>query len=212
MTGRTGRYPIPASTHTVKEVRDRSRFITTVGRADTVEAARAFIARVAERYADATHNCWAYVAGPPGDTSRIGMSDDGEPRGTAGRPMLNVLLGSGVGDVAAVVTRYYGGTKLGRGGLCRAYSGGVKLALEGLPLEEKVRRVECRVVVPYSAVTPLRGLLPDFEAEIVGEAYGTEAALEVRLPQERAEEFCEAVRGLSSGRARIELAGSGTSG
>ena len=212
MTERTGRYLIPASTHTVEEVRERSRFITTVGRADSIEEARAFIVRVAARYSDATHNCWAFVAGPPGDTSRVGTSDDGEPHGTAGRPMLNVLLGSGVGDVAAVVTRYYGGKKLGRGGLCRAYSGGVKLALEDLPLEEKVRRVECRIVVPYSTVTPIRGLLPEFEAEITSEDYGTEAVLELRLPQERAEEFREVVRGLSSGQARIELPDSRTTG
>lgn len=205
MTGH-GRYPIPAATCRVEETRQRSRFITTVDVAGSAEDARALIARVSAEYADATHNCWAYVVGPPGDTSRVGMSDDGEPHGTAGRPMLAVLLGSGIGDIVAVVTRYYGGTKLGKGGLVRAYGGGVKLALEGLPLGERVRTIELRISLPYPAVTPLLGLLPEFEAEILEETYGTGATYVVRLPEERAEAFSGAVRGLTGGRARIEPA------
>ncbi len=200
------RYPIPAATRRVEETRKRSRFITTTEVAGTVEEARGFIARVSAEYADATHNCWAYVVGPPGDTSRVGMSDDGEPHGTAGRPMLTVLLGSGIGDIAAVVTRYYGGTKLGRGGLARAYGGGVKLALEDLPLDEHVRRIELRIALPYAAVTPLQNLLLEFEAEILEETYGTEATFRIRLPHEHAEPLSQAVKGLTSGRARIEPA------
>ena len=200
------RYPIPASTRRVEETRKRSRFITTAEGAGTIEEARAFIARVSAEYADATHNCWAYVVGPPGDTSHVGMSDDGEPHGTAGRPMLTVLLGSGIGDIAAVVTRYYGGTKLGRGGLARAYGGGVKLALEDLPLDEHVRRVDLRIALPYPAVKPLRNVLLKFEAEILEETYGTEADFRIRLPHEHAESLSRAVKSLTSGRARIEPA------
>jgi uncharacterized YigZ family protein len=213
MTERSlGRYPIPAATHRVEETRLRSRFITTIEAASTVEEARAFVTRVSAEHADATHNCWAYVVGPPGDTSRVGMSDDGEPRGTAGRPMLAVLLGSGVGDIAAVVTRYYGGTKLGRGGLVRAYGGGVKLALEDLRLDERVRWVELRIALPYPAVSPLRGLLSEFEADVLEETYGTEATFRVRVPEERETALSEAVGGLTSGRARIEPIEPGTAG
>ena len=107
----SSRYPVPAATHRVEQEISRSRFITTIGRASTVEEAQAFIRAVADEFRDATHNCWAYVVGPPGDTGRIGMSDAGEPHGTAGRPMLNALLHAPVGDVVAVVTRYYGGTQ-----------------------------------------------------------------------------------------------------
>ena len=127
------RYPVPAAVHRVEQEISRSRFITTVARASTIDEATDFIRRVGAEFADATHNCWAYVIGPPGDTARIGMSDAGEPHGTAGRPMLSALLYSGVGDVVAVVTRYYGGTKLGTGGLVRAYGGGVQQALATLP-------------------------------------------------------------------------------
>lgn len=200
----TERYPTPASAHRVEETRDRSRFITTVARAATVEEAREFISRTADEFKDATHNCWAFVVGPPGDTSRIGMSDAGEPHGTAGRPMLNVLLGSGLGDIVAVVTRYYGGTKLGRGGLVRAYGGGVKLALETLPLTEFVPTVELRVTLPYAAVTQFKSLAPSFEVEILEETYGTEAVFHLRLPREHSDALSDAVTGITNGRASVE--------
>ncbi len=99
------RYPVPARRIRVEEIISRSRFVATMGPAPTAEAARGFIADVRAEFADATHNCYAFVAGPPGSTAQVGMSDDGEPGGTAGRPMLAVLLGSGIGDVVAVVTR-----------------------------------------------------------------------------------------------------------
>ena len=101
----TARYPIPAAEfeHEI-EVR-RSRFRATVAPAASVEDARGFIQGIRKQYPDATHNCWAYLVGPPGSTDRVGMSDDGEPHGTAGRPMLNVLSHASVGDVAVVVTR-----------------------------------------------------------------------------------------------------------
>src|SRR5690625_3641612 len=134
------RYPIPARTHRVEQEIQRSRFITTVAHAPTIEEARAFIDSIREEFPDATHNCWAFAAGPPGDTAAIGMSDDGEPHGTAGRPMLTALLHGGVGEIAAVVTRYFGGTKLGTGGLVRAYTSSVQQALESLPTRERVDR------------------------------------------------------------------------
>ena len=152
------RYPVPAEVHRVEEEIQRSRFITTVAPADSIAVATAFIDQMRAAYADATHNCWAYLVGPPASSARVGMSDDGEPHGTAGRPMLNVLSHSGVGDIAAVVTRYYGGTKLGKGGLVRAYSGGVKLALASLPLLERVARRRVRLLLDYTAVTLLRRL------------------------------------------------------
>ena len=129
----SARYPIPARTHRVEEEIQRSRFITTLAHTPTLDEARAFVQQMKAEFGDASHNCWAYVVGPPGSSAQIGMSDDGEPHGTAGKPMLTVLLHADVGDVTAVVTRYFGGTKLGKGGLVRAYSGGVQQALATLP-------------------------------------------------------------------------------
>src|SRR5215218_4549293 len=148
----TSRYPIPADVYRARDEIDRSRFITTIAPAPTVEAAEAFIRSMRDEFPDATHNCWAYVVGPPGSTSRVGMSDAGEPHGTAGRPMLTVLLHGGLGDVAAVVTRYFGGVKLGTGGLVRAYGGALQHALADLPRAERVTWALLRVRADYSAV------------------------------------------------------------
>ena len=193
------RYPIPASQVRIEETILRSRFITTLAPAPTVDAARAFVAAVRAEFSDATHNCWAYVVGAPGSTAQIGMSDDGEPAGTAGKPMLNVLLGSGVGDVAAVVTRYFGGAKLGTGGLVRAYSGGVKTALQQLPVAEKVESVLLRVILPYRLYQPLERLLPAFEAEVIESQFAAEVTLRVRLPVEHVNDWRGALRELSAG-------------
>ena len=167
--------------------------------------ARAFVAQVSAEFNDASHNCWAYVVGPPGSTSQIGMSDDGEPHGTAGRPMLNVLLHAGVGDIAAVVTRYFGGTLLGTGGLVKAYSGGVQLALASLPVVERVPRAEVTVVLDYSAITLLQRLLPRYEGEILSQEFEADVTFCLRLPLEQVEPFSAAVIELTNGQALIEV-------
>ncbi len=205
------RYPIPAQPHRVEEEILRSRFITTVACTPTLEAARAFIAQISAEFADASHSCWAYVVGPPGSTAQIGMSDAGEPHGTAGRPMLNVLLHSNVGDICAVVTRYFGGTLLGKGGLVRAYSGGVSLALASLPTAERIPMSELMLVMEYGAFTPLRRLLADFEATLLAEEFAADVTCRVGLPTARVDDFTHAVTELTSGQAIIELIESTTS-
>jgi uncharacterized YigZ family protein len=200
-----GRYPIPAGAVRVEEEIKRSRFITTLAPAQTLEAARAFVAQISAEFDDATHNCWAYVVGPPGSTSQIGMSDDGEPHGTAGRPMLNVLLHAGVGDIAAVVTRYFGGTLLGTGGLVKAYSGGVQLALANLPVVERVPRADLTVVLDYSAITLFQRLLPQYEGEVLGQEFEADATFSLRLPLEQVAPFSAALIELTNGQALIEV-------
>lgn len=179
------RYPIPRAQARAELVIERSRFICTVAHADTPEAAHAVVREVQEEFDDATHNCWAFVAGPPGSAARIGMSDDGEPHGTAGRPMLTVLMHSGVGEIVAVVTRYYGGTKLGTGGLARAYSGAVQEALSRLERRERVETIDLRVRVGYHAFAPVRHLLPAYEAEVLEERYDASVELALRVPVAR---------------------------
>ena len=201
----SNRYPIPAATHRVEEEIKSSRFITTVSYTPTVEDARAFIADIKAEFADASHNCWAYLVGPPGNTSQIGYSDDGEPHGTAGRPMFTVLQHCGLGDISVVVTRYFGGTKLGKGGLVRAYSGGVQYALEGLPTVEHVPSIDLDLVIDYASVTAVQRMLPDFEAEILAEDYAADVSYRIRLPEERAKDFERAVIGLTNGLALIEV-------
>jgi len=132
------------------------------------------------------------------------MSDAGELHGTAGRPMLTVLVHSGVGDIAAVVTRYYGGTKLGKGGLARAYSGGVKNAIEGLPTKMLIASTTLTLIIDYASVDPVKWILPDLEAHVLSEDYATRVTLEIELPEERADELTKSVSGLTKGTALIE--------
>jgi uncharacterized YigZ family protein len=197
------RYPIPASRVRIEEVILRSRFVTTLGPAATSESARAFIAGIRDEFSNATHNCYAYLVGPPGSSAQLGMGDDGEPGGTAGRPMLAVLSGSGVGDIVAVVTRYFGGTKLGTGGLVRAYSGGVKAALAELPLVEKVEWAVLLALGPYTWIAPVARALAEFEAQIVDQAYAGDVTWHIRVPVERAGALRAALIELSHGELEV---------
>lgn len=197
-------YPVPARTVRVEDVIQASRFIATVGHAATAEDARAFIDALRAEYPDATHNCWAYVAGPPGTTAAIGMSDAGEPHGTAGRPMLDVLLHSGIGEIVAVVTRYFGGTRLGTGGLVRAYGGAVQHALAELDTTLHVERTLLSVTTGYAEVTVMRRLLREYDAEGVSEDYSDVVRWLAAVPASRAAAFEAAVQELSAGRAVIE--------
>ncbi|MDA0329466.1 MAG: YigZ family protein [Gemmatimonadetes bacterium] len=200
----SGRYRIPGRVHRVDEVIQRSRFITTLAHAPDAEAAHAFVATIRDDFPDATHNCWAFVAGPPGNTAHMGMSDDGEPSGTAGRPMLTALLHGEVGEIVAVCTRYYGGVKLGTGGLSRAYSGGVKLALESLPLGERVERVTLEVTVGYPDVDALQRLFVEWDVEVVAEEYGVDVRYVCGVPIMNAEAFRAAVADATRGAGVVE--------
>ncbi len=197
-------YPILAEESRQEAVIQRSRFITTLAPAASVDAAREFVARIHAEFPDATHHCHAYVVGPPGCLAQVGMSDAGEPRGTAGRPMLDVLLHSGVGDVAGVVTRTFGGVKLGKGGLARAYAGCVKDALAGARLARKVAWAHLRLEVDYGALEAVRRLGAAFAVEVLAEEFGARVVLAVRLPEEHAERYAAALRDSSGGTAAIE--------
>jgi uncharacterized YigZ family protein len=198
------RYPVPARTHRVEEEIKHSRFIATIGCTSSVDEASAFIDEVRKEFPDATHNCWAYLIGPPGTSARVGMSDDGEPHGTAGRPMLAALQHGGIGDISVVVTRYYGGTKLGTGGLVRAYGGGVQRALAGLAVVERVEWAALSLIVDYARVSTLQQLFPGFEVEILAQAYHADVRYDVRLPKGRLDAFRAAVLDATRGQARID--------
>ena len=198
------RYAIPSRIYRVEELIQRSRFITTAAHAPDANAANAFVDSVRELFPDATHHCWAFVAGPPGSTAHIGMSDDGEPHGIAGRPMLTVLLHSGVGEVVTVCTRYFGGVKLGTGGLSRAYAGGVKLLLQTLPTELKIKRVHVSVRVAYPHVESLQRLLDDLEVIVEHEDYGEEVRYQIAVPVMTLETLREQLAQLTSGEGILE--------
>jgi uncharacterized YigZ family protein len=183
-----------------------SRFVATAAPAASVEAARAFIAEIRAEMPDASHHVYAYIIGH-GATTILGMSDDGEPPGTAGRPALAVLRGSGLGDAVLVVTRYFGGTLLGTGGLVHAYGDAAKAVLAALPRAEKIERRELTVTLSYAAYEPARRLVAAHAGSILGEEFAADVTLRVLLPAAQAAAFGAALGEATSGQAQVVAGG-----
>jgi uncharacterized YigZ family protein len=196
------RYPIPAQTTRVEMRVVNSRFIATIAEARRAADARAFIEGVRAEFADASHNVYAFRAGY-GASVTEGMSDDGEPPGTAGRPALSVLRGTDLGDVVLVITRYFGGTKLGTGGLVRAYTEAAQQALAALPLGERVERRQGIIAVPYPLYERLKLLVEAHHGAIAGENFGADVTLDMIFAVDDCAGFEAALQELSSGRLSV---------
>jgi uncharacterized YigZ family protein len=203
-----GGYPIPASETRISMRVVNSRFVATAAPAFSVEEAKAFVERVRAEFADASHNVAAYLVGH-GASVIAHCGDDGEPSGTAGRPALAVLRGSGLGDVAVVVTRYFGGTKLGTGGLVRAYSSAVRAVLSALPLARRVPTHTILTAVPYPLFERTRRLVASHGGCILGEEFAGDVTVTARFPVERTVAFQGALQELSSGKAEAIIVESG---
>lgn len=182
-------FNVPASVARASETIKKSRFIATVQRATSVEEAKIFIEKIKKEFPDATHNCWAYQTGAPGTSAFVGKNDDGEPHSTAGKPMLTILINSQIGEIATVVTRYFGGIKLGTGGLIRAYSGVLKKALAELKVKKKIITEDITFTVKYNDINSVKNILEIFGAKIIQEIYKENISFKVSVPQNKAEEF-----------------------
>ena len=182
-------YNIPAENVTVEETVKNSQFITRVGCVSTAESAKAFIKGLKQAYPEANHHCWAYIVGDPSSTTLVGCSDDGEPSGTAGKPMLHVLQHSGIGDVVAVCTRFFGGTKLGTGGLARAYGGGVKLALDSLKTKEKIDYESVAFELEYTQLKDCEHVLKNFQSEKLQLDYQSKILVSVKIATQEVDNF-----------------------
>lgn len=197
-------YPVPSGTGLFEEVIRRSRFVSCAGRSASRESALRFVQTVRDRFPRATHYCWGFNAGAPGCTARIGASDAGEPRGTAGPPILTAVLHSGIGEVAVVCARYYGGLKLGTGGLARAYARGARGALATCPTERKVHRVAVLITVPYEASGRIDPVLGKLDAKILARDFGTDVRYRVQIPVANRSRLLAAISGATGGRGRVE--------
>ncbi|WP_406262535.1 YigZ family protein [Actinacidiphila glaucinigra] len=185
----------------------RSRFLCALAPVSSEEAAQEFLARVRKEHAGATHNCYAYVLGAEGRIHRA--SDDGEPGGTAGTPMLQVLLRREVRDVVAVVTRYYGGVQLGAGGLVRAYGGAVSAALDEVGTVERRKLALVTVVAGHQRAGRIENDLRAAGRAVRGVAYGAaEVRIELGVPQEELAAFRAWLADASAGTAGVEVSGS----
>jgi uncharacterized YigZ family protein len=191
-------YLIPAHEVRHETVVINSRFIATLAPVFSVEEAKAFISRVRSEFADASHNVPAYLVGF-GSSVVAHCNDDGEPSGTAGRPALAVLQGSGLGDVAVVVTRYFGGTKLGTGGLVRAYSDAVRQVVALAPRARKVPVHIVMVGLPYNLFEQTRLLVEAHEGQLLDQDFAAEITLTVRFPTIRLNSFQAALSELTNG-------------
>lgn len=198
------RYPIPATETRVETTAVNSRFIATIAPAFSVDDARAFIQRIRTEFSDASHNVPAYLVGfPPAVTAHT--SDDGEPSGTAGRPILAVLQGSGLGDVALVVTRYFGGTKLGTGGLVRAYTEAAQAALAATPRAERVPTDTLLLALPYALFDQARLLIDAHHGHLLDQDFAADITLTLRFATEHTPAFQAALRELTNGALQAEL-------
>lgn len=198
----TDRYPIPASFARAEIRVVNSRFIGSADYTPTVEAAKAFIAQIRDEFPDATHHAYAYVVGY-GASVTAGMSDDGEPSGTAGRPMLSIVRGSGLGDVTAVATRFFGGTLLGTGGLVHAYSDTTRAVLDVLPITERVEKCTLSIHVDYAVYNTVRRALEQFETTFVREDFAAAVTIVINLPVADYEHCTATLATLTSGQAEI---------
>lgn len=188
-----GSYPAPAG-ESRGELREKgSRFLAWIGPAADEETAKAALDRLSRQYSDASHHCWAWRLGSP---PRERSSDAGEPSGTAGVPILQVVRGAGLSDVLAVVVRWFGGTKLGKGGLARAYAGAAREALAGLPVAQRVPTVRVSLRIPYEKVGAVKRLIHPPEVELESEIYTEAAQLVLAVHEERRDALREALADL----------------
>ncbi|MGI9280625.1 MAG: YigZ family protein [Endozoicomonas sp.] len=171
----------------------RSRFIAFFSRVTSRAEALSFQKSLKNQFPDASHHCLAFIAGPPEGNTVLGFDDDGEPGGTAGKPMLNVLQHRQIGEVAAVVVRYFGGIKLGAGGLVRAYGASVQAASEVLPLAQCVPMVQGTAVLDYANEQTFRHLLESFTGQIISCDYTDKVVILVELPEATRNDFTSRV-------------------
>ena len=183
-------------------IEKKSRFIATVRLVENEEEALSFIEEMKKKYWNATHNCFAYVIGEHRETVRC--SDDGEPSGTAGKPMLDVLLGEEMYNTAVVVTRYFGGVLLGTGGLVRAYSGAVQAGLAASTVIEKHHGISLQVTTDYTGIGKIQYIAGERSLPILDSEYTDKVVLKLLVPDDQVEEVKKAITEGTNGRAGLE--------
>ena len=181
-----------------------SRFISTLAPAFSIDEARAFMARIKHEFADASHNVPVYIIGG-GNTVTEYFSDDGEPSGTSGKPALAVMRGSGLGDAVLVITRYFGGTLLGTGGLVKAYTESAQLVVNAVGRGQRVPVHIVMIALPYNLLERLRLVVTRQRGEVLGEDFAADITMTVRLPVDTFESFQNDLRELSAGKLQAEV-------
>jgi len=196
-------YTIAAREARFEQEIKKSRFIGVATRVSSSGDAAEALATLKKEFPDATHHCWAYVLGNPKTSSEMRMNDDGEPTGTAGKPILNVVQHKKVGDILLVVVRYFGGTKLGAGGLVRAYSSTASGVMERLEVVTYRPFKEARLSLDYAEEQPVRRLLQELEVTVSSSTYGEHVELSIRFPEDCSHALEAALAERTSGRVKL---------
>lgn len=198
------RYPIPAGETRIELQVKNSRFIGRAGYTPSVAEAKTFIEKVKAEEPGCTHAVYAFAVGH-GAAVTHGMSDAGEPSGTAGRPALAVVKGSGLGDVTVVIVRYFGGTKLGTGGLVKAYTETAQAVLAALPVTEKVERRSVKVTIAYAFYEQVKRLVEAYQGQVETEEFATDVTLKLTFTTDELPLFQAALAETSHGQALAEI-------
>lgn len=196
-------YLIPSKALRVEQEIKKSKFITYLRPISSVSDFKQFLAEIKEAYPDARHHCSAYLCGKPGQTTLLGCSDDGEPSGTAGKPMLNILQHKGVGDIGVIVVRYFGGIKLGTGGLVRAYSSSVQQAYDSIETQTKVNLVDRHLSFDYSLEPDIRHFLLERELEVTASEYSSQVDFQFKIPEDLLEKYTLEIKNFTNDRVQF---------
>lgn len=196
-------YPIPKQQLCVSQEIKRSRFITFIAHTPSVVESDTFLKDIRQRYPYARHYCWARIVGAPNDSMSYGFSDDGEPSGTAGKPMLQQLLGANIGEVTAVVVRYFGGVKLGTGGLVRAYGSSVQQGLNEAETTLRIAMQSFSVAVPFDLIGVLEHLIKQHDAVIESRDYANLVVCRISCPKPNTVTLMTELK--DKGKGKIEL-------
>tara|TARA_R110001583_G_scaffold7720_9_gene37919 strand:- start:3322 stop:3951 length:630 start_codon:yes stop_codon:yes gene_type:complete len=196
-------YPIINKTVSFSEEIKKSRFITYLTHVDSKQAAMHYLQELKALHKEARHHCWAYVAASPKNSVLMGCSDDGEPKGTAGKPMMALLQGSQVGEIMAVVIRYSGGIKLGTGGLVRAYSNGIQQLLPKIDMVEKRFYQQYHVSCDYAQMAQLESLLVNDVGRIVNVDYLQLVDAIIEIDLQHASLFIKQLKSLTQGKVCV---------
>ena len=199
----TKSYVIATNTVEDEMIVNRSRFICYLRPCNSIAVAKAMVKEFQALHPQASHHCYAFLTKANDDSQGYGFSDDGEPSGTAGKPMLAVLQGGGVGEICAVVVRYFGGTKLGTGGLQRAYGGSVRQALTFLQSKIKIAMVHKTLSCQYSQVDDILHLLKQIEGKVLTQDYQQQVVFNLAIPCVNLALMQDQLQTLSSGQLQL---------
>ncbi|MCG9698110.1 YigZ family protein [Shewanella sp. Isolate11] len=198
-------YLIPSASVVIEEEIKHSRFISSLFHCSSEQELKCALTNIKAQYPGANHYCYAFIANSPKNGVAIGSSDDGEPAGSAGRPMLATLQGANIGEIGAIVVRYFGGTKLGVGGLVRAYSSGIKQGLLQLETELKLIRYPARLVCDYHQLKDVEHFLARSEALVTDKQFTDKVLIEFMLPKRFQSQLTQELATMSQGGLRPDF-------